>query len=419
MTQHSSGLKALYLDFDSFFASAEQLLRPELRGRPVGVTPLASEYTCLIAASREAKALGLKMGTPVREARQICPSIVIVPARPDQYVRLHHRILASIGRVVPVGAVRSIDELVCPLMLNEQARARDLALEIKAALAQDIGPTLTCSIGLAPNELLAKIAAEMQKPNGLVLIHPQDLPEALYPLALTDVPGIAKGNAARLAKAGVTDMRGLLALAPKQMRALWGGVEGERMQVALHGGEVTRPTTTRGMFGHSRILPANWRGHDQITGCVRLLLAKAARRMRREGFMAQALSLAIRSRAKERWGREERFAAVRDDQFLLEALGRLLHLAQTEGALAQAKSVSVMLWDIVPEAERPRDLFTTQEMIQLRGRWEKLSDITDALAARFGDCAATLGPQLQPPGGYAGAKIAFGRVPDLADFEGV
>jgi DNA polymerase IV len=417
MSCASPGLAALYIDFDSFFASAEQHLTPELRGRPVGVIPLPSEHTCLIAASREAKAFGFKVGTPVRDARRICPDIVIVPARPEAYVRLHHGIVAVVGRVVPVGAVRSIDEMVCHLLCNEQARAGDLALDIKTALARDIGPTLTCSIGVGPNELIAKIAAEMNKPDGLVLIRPEDLPDALHGLAVSDIPGIAKGNAARLERAGVFDMRGLLSLAPKHMRAIWGGIEGERMHAALHGGQVVRPPTIRGAFGHSRIIPRDWRSPGRIAACARLLLVKAARRMRREGYAAGTLSLSLRDQDRRQWGREERFAAARDDHSLLAALGRLLRQANADGALTQAKTIYVLLTDIIPDADRPRDLFTTDEMIRTRNRWEKLSEVSDALAARFGDAASMLGIQRQPPGGYAGAKIAFGRIPDLADFD--
>ncbi len=185
---------ALYLDFDSFFASAEQHLRPELRGLPVGVVPLQSDHTSLIAASREAKAFGFKVGTPVREARQVCPGIQIVMARPEAYVRLHHQILSVVGDVVPVGAVRSIDEVVCHLMRNEQARAEALARDIKTALALHIGPVLTCSIGLGPNELIAKIGAEMNKPDGLVIIRQQDLPQALYTAPCWTFPALPRAT---------------------------------------------------------------------------------------------------------------------------------------------------------------------------------------------------------------------------------
>src|SRR3712207_6781769 len=96
------GLERLYVDFDSFFASAEQHLQPGLRGRPVGVIPVDSEHTGLIAVSREAKALGLKRGTYVRDARKQCPGLVLVIARHEAYVELHHAIIRAIETVVPV-----------------------------------------------------------------------------------------------------------------------------------------------------------------------------------------------------------------------------------------------------------------------------------------------------------------------------
>lgn len=412
----SSGLAALYLDFDSFFASAEQHFRPELREKPVGVRPLPSEGTSLIAASREAKAFGLKLGTSVRDARAACRGIAIVDARPDAYVRLHHQILAVINTVVPIHAVRSIDELTCRLLDNEQARAEALGREIKAQLAARIGPVLTCSIGLAPTELLAKIAAEMNKPDGLVVIRRAQLPDALYGLKLRDIPGIAGGNAARLEKAGVTDVRALMALPRRQMRALWGNVEGERMHAALHGEEVERPKTERGMFGHSRVLPWNWRSPDRVRACARLLLVKAARRLRREKFLAQDLTVSIRL-DDARWSRSKRFLPARDDHTFLLALDEMLCAALADGAFIRAKTIYVMLSGLIPENERPQDLLSAPALSREQQKWEKLSDIADALSARYGQNAMSFGLYVQPPGGYAGAKIAFGRIPDPADFD--
>ena len=184
-----AGLERLYVDFDSFFATAEQHLRPDLRGRPVGVIPVDSEHTGLIAASREAKRLGIKRGCWVREARRACPEIVLVPARHDVYVRLHRDIVKAIDRVAPLLAVRSIDEMVCALSPGDQAHPEAVGRAVKAGIARDVGPVLTCSVGLGPTELLAKIAAEMEKPDGLVAIRPEDLPGPLLRLSLTDIPG--------------------------------------------------------------------------------------------------------------------------------------------------------------------------------------------------------------------------------------
>ena len=112
------GVERLYIDFDSFFATAEQHLQPHLRGRPVGVIPIDTPNTGLIAASREAKRLGIKRGMWVREARTVCPDIALVAARHEKYVALHKEIVRAVERVLPVAAVRSIDEMVCALAAN-------------------------------------------------------------------------------------------------------------------------------------------------------------------------------------------------------------------------------------------------------------------------------------------------------------
>ena len=169
-------IESLYIDFDAFFANAEKHLRPELRGRPVGVVPLASDHTSLIARCYLAKAFGLKRGTSVKEARALCPEIALPVARHDEYVKLHHKILEELDRHVPVRKVWSVDEMECTLIGSERGRGEEIAANIRRGLKENVGPCLTASIGLAPNQFLAKVAAEMNKPEGFVMLRPEDLP---------------------------------------------------------------------------------------------------------------------------------------------------------------------------------------------------------------------------------------------------
>ena len=157
----------LFIDMNSYFASVEQHLRPEFRGRSVAVIPVESENTCVIAASHEAKRFGVKTGTRVSDARQMCPGIVLVKARPDLYVKVHHAILRSVDKCAPVHKVYSIDEWAIRLQGREQKPEVAVALgtQIKRQLLQDFSPWLTCSIGIAPTRLLAKIASDLQKPD--------------------------------------------------------------------------------------------------------------------------------------------------------------------------------------------------------------------------------------------------------------
>ncbi|MBB3017886.1 DNA polymerase-4 [Microvirga lupini] len=410
-----TGLERLYVDFDSFFASAEQHLQPGLRGRPVGVIPVDSEHTGLIAVSREAKAQGLKRGTFVRDARRQCPGLVLVTARHEAYVELHRQILDAIETVLPVRAVCSIDEMVCALMPSEWPQGLVIGQRVKDVIAATIGPTLTCSVGLGPNDLLAKIAAEMKKPDGLMALHPDDLPGPLLSLELTDIPGIARGNAARLARAGISNMAALLRLQPKELRQLWGSVEGERMWMGLHGYTVERPETRRRMFGHGRVLPADWRSLNGAYAAARVLLAKASARMRRAGFAAKALALWLTDRNSAGWYGEERFQPTWDDPSLLASLSHLFLHAERED-MRRSRSVHVALHDLVPLSDIEGDLFDHAPEAQLKRRMESLSAIADHFNVRHRKTLLHWGPWVTIPGGYAGAKIAFNRIPDAEDF---
>jgi len=412
------GITRLYIDFDSFFASVEQQVQPHLRGRPVGVVPLESEHTCCIAASYEAKAYGVKTGTSVLDAKKMCPDIVFTRARHEVYVQMHHAILEEMNRHVPVHAVRSIDEMVCHLMRNEAADALGLAARIKAGLAANVGAYVKASIGFAANELLAKIAAEMHKPNGCTILHTDQLPVALAHLKLTDIPGIAKGVEARLNRCGVYSIPALYALSPKQARAIWGGVGGERFLAKMQGYEVPDIETQKRMFGHSRMLPTVWRSPEKAKGCGRLLTIKAARRLRREPFFASQFTLYLRGAYGMRWEGSARFEPARDDHTMLNALERLYSAFMASGRVERLKQVGIILHGLSPLEGAQLSLFASGEEYALQRKWDTLSDVSDHLSARFGARALMQGHvPPQPPGGYAGAKIAFNRVPALSDFD--
>jgi len=196
-----SELGCLFVDMNAFFASVEQQERPALRGRPVAVVPVMAGTSCCIAASYEAKARGVTTGTPVRQARRRCPGLRVVLARPRLYVAYHHRIVEAVESCLHVDAVASVDEMYGRLMGGERApeRAAEIAFAVKRAVKRAAGGEIRCSVGLAANAWLAKVASDMQKPDGMTMIRPEQMPEAITHLALTDLPGIAAPMARRLA----------------------------------------------------------------------------------------------------------------------------------------------------------------------------------------------------------------------------
>ncbi len=256
-------LRWLVLDLNSFFASCEQQEDPELRDRPLIVVQTMAETTCAIAASYPAKALGIKTGTLVYEARRLCPHLQLIQANHKLYVGYHQRILRAIEKHIPVHEVMSIDEVACRLDKRQQhpAMARTLAEEIKHEIETQVGACLTSSIGISANKLLAKLASDMQKPNGLVILPVEDLPRAILHLQLRDIPGIGPNMAERLQKAAITDIATLWNADASRLRLVWGGVAGAKMHALLHGDDIVSLKHARSSIGHQHVLAPE----DRIT----------------------------------------------------------------------------------------------------------------------------------------------------------
>lgn len=416
-------LSSLYIDFDAFFANVEKQLNPEIRNRPVGVTALDSDYSAFITRCYMAKAAGITRGMRVRDARALCPNLVVRVAKPDVYVDIHNRILDEIDRHVPVTKVWSIDEMECTLIGSEQDRAQEIAQAIRAGLAKHIGSYVTPSIGLAPNQFLAKVAAEMEKPSGLVVLRKADLPGRLLHLSLTDLPGISGNMEKRLNRAGINSVEEFYNIAPKHARAIWGNIEGERMWAQIHGMVVVRPETKTSMFGHSRVLTKGWNTPDKAAACLDLLTVKAAYRLRRAGYLCGGMSVSVKLKNGDRPRAETSFAHCQDDPTLLRHMHGLFDritygLDQSGRAEKVAmKSVYVMLHHIARPEELSGDLFADAPSARPNTqKWDKVMTAMDGLNKKNGKAVVHIGSRSNLPGGYAGGKIAFGRVPDKEDF---
>jgi DNA polymerase-4 len=415
----------LYIDFNSYFASVEQELNPALRGKPVAVVAVMTDATCAIAASYEAKAYGIKTGTPIWEARAKCPELICVLGSHEKYVEYHARAIAEVENHIPVTMVCSIDEIACRLMSNENshARATQIAESIKRGLARNVGASITCSIGIAPNRYLAKVATDMQKPDGLTFLNASDLPEKLYSLILRDLPGIGHNMEKRLNRQGIWAMRDLLALDAKQMRRLWGGIWGERMWHYLHGVELADIETTRSSVGHSHVMAPELRAPEKARYVARRLTLKAASRLRRLGYQAAALSFSMRIENGPRLATEARCVPASDSMTFLHLLDQLwvmmLDEAHAQGIWPMCiKKLSVTLHHLQLQSDGQAHLFSalTPEDSAARAKAERMSQALDALNQRYGRDTVALGMLPTDGRSFSGTKIAFTRIPDAEEF---
>jgi DNA polymerase-4 len=412
-------LTTLYIDFDAFFANVEKQLcvDPAEALRPTGVSAFPSEHSALIAQCYLAKAFGLHRGIKVKDAKARCPELRVVTARHDIYVKMHHRIIAAIEKHAPVKKVWSVDEMECDFGALKDEVCIDLSQKIRQQLKDDIGEHLTPSMGLSSCNLLAKIAAEMNKPNAFEILHPRDLPGRLFDVPLRNVPGIAGGIETRLNAAGIHTMEELWNIPAKQARAIWRSVEGERIWWMLRGYSLDKVPTKRAMYGHSRQLSGDWTTPKRAADCLRLLSCQAARRMRKDGFLASKLTVSIKDGRKQRHASEVQFDPVRDDYSILRYMTRALEKCLSDQTITRVTSVFITLHGLVTESGISDNIFTADADLQLRHKLSRLSDAIDATNAKYEATLITVGPQEQPPGDYAGGKIAFGRIPDAAAYQ--
>ena len=185
-----SKFRRLFIDFDSFYASVEQQDNIFYRDKPLIVVPCLSDHTCAIAASYEAKAIGIKTGTRVKDAKARAGNIIVVEARPKRYVEIHNQIVEVLYKHFENIQILSIDEMACVINENDDFTCEIISGLLKFDLQEAIGKNITCSIGVARNVFLSKVAADFNKPNGFTSFG-EDAENKLKQLDLTDLPGIA------------------------------------------------------------------------------------------------------------------------------------------------------------------------------------------------------------------------------------
>jgi DNA polymerase-4 len=422
----SPALNWLFVDLNSYFASVEQQVRPDLRGRPVGIVPMMADTTCCIAASYEAKACGVKTGTIVADARRLCPEIVLVEARHEIYVDFHHRIVEAVESCLPVTAVLSIDEMACRLMGRERPllAAMELGRQVKRRILEQVGPVMRSSVGLATNRYLAKVASDMEKPDGLVALPLDILPEALRQLTLRDLPGIGARTEKRLNEKGIHTMEELLALDCQQAGELWGSVWGERLWHWLRGEDFDMAETEHlKSLSHQHVLGPEMRTPEKAWAVAHKLLHKAAMRLRAANLWASSIGLAIgfavprgdstpisRFGVPTRgWKGEIRLSECQDNQTLIAALTRLWASRPTGEHFDHPYFIGVHLNGLVPDRLHTLNLFEGTEDEQSRMR---LMATMDELNNKYG--LSTLAPATMLTAFKAApTRIAFHTIPEL------
>ncbi len=411
-------LKWLYLDFNSYFATIEQQIEPKLRNKPIAVVPTMTNFTCAIAASYEAKSYGIKTGTMIYEAKRLCPNLICVLANHESYVTYHHKLLSEINKYLPIEIVSSIDEVACELTHKQriEKNAITIALNIKNGISKNIGDYIKCSIGISSNRFLAKTASNLEKPDGLQVLYPSDIPHKIIDLQLSDLTGIGKRMEKRLHTAKIKTITDLYKLSPKNMRNIWGSVIGEDFWYLIRGKEIEYKKNKRRTIGHSHVLHPEWRNLMKARQVLYRLVTKAASRLRRTKYCTTKLFILIKTKQNKYLMAKTKFSETYDNFTLLEETNILWNHLVNRHKCSGIKKISITLSGLKEKNSSQLSLFDNINETKQSIKKINLSNAMDRINAKFGRDSIVIGSIPNKIIFFSGTKIAFTRIPDKKEF---
>ena len=299
---------------DAFFASVEQRDNPALRGRPVAVTG-AGARTVVTTSSYEARAYGVRTAMTVYEARRLCPDIIFVEGDNKKYARICSMLEEICLRFTPDREIYSIDEIFLDITGSHHlfGGPERLAKTIRGSVKGELG--LTCTVGMGPNILIAKLASDLAKPDGLRWIDEDRVPSVLETLPVKKLWGIGPHTEEKLRAMGIATC-GELGRASLSLLTRKFGIMGERLK-EMGTGRLERslgidPVEPKSI-GHSITLPADTGKSEEITSCLLALSERVGRRARRYGYKGKRVTLTVRYADFETFTRQATLPASTND----------------------------------------------------------------------------------------------------------
>ena len=457
----------IHLDMNSYFASVEQQDNVAYRGKVLGVCEHLGGI--IIAASKEAKRWGIKTGTPVWEAKKLYPKIILVHTRAEAYREYHRRFLKVMRDYSNFVEPASIDEAYADVtrtcnvrvtsekckvqsMANPWEEAVRVAMEIKQRMKKEVGDYLTCSIGIAENKLLAKIASDLLKPDGLVVItpvwrHPEPrmhlrgegsntkeeilqsaaLPqndatkrvlflskEDLYDkLKLTDIPGIAHRQEKRLNNLGIRTLKELRDYPLSRLIRVF-GIVGYHLH---HMGQLTGSWKSSVSFdetiksiGHMYTLPKEFRKREFFEPVLYKLCEMVAERLRKKNLMGNIVAAYVRDGEYNSYGHSVKLSHdIFDARDLFwECRHILLNYPGISEVIGKCKLIGVTISGLKP-------FIFQQSLFKKHTAKASLMRAIDVVNAKYGKFTLSYTPVLKA-GKVFRDSVGFGRVKEVGDY---
>lgn len=374
--------QVMHIDLNSAFATIEQQANPLLRGKPVGVCSYLSPGGIILAASYEAKAKGVGTGTPIRDARKMCPGMIFLMPDPEKYFYVNARLYALLHQYTNDIVPLSIDEFVVDFSRSRQLHNKSLvqvAREIKRRIRKEIGCWMRVNIGIGPNRFLAKLAAGLHKPNGLDVISHQNLRQTYDSLELRDLCGISYRYEARLNGGTIfTPLEFLDAPMEQLHRQVFKSVEGYRWYHRLRGWEVDSIEYGRKSFGNEFAIYLATEDRRELSGYIMKLCEKTGRRLRRHGSHARGAQLWLLYDDHSYWHKSEKTRNILySTQDIYAAMQRLMNKQPNPQPIAK---LGVSVFNLEPTHPEQLELFDTSAT-----KHRRIARALDSMNDRYGE----------------------------------
>lgn len=378
--------QTMHIDLNSAFATIEQQAHPMLRGRPVGVCSYTTPGGIILAASYEAKRLGIGTGTSVREARALCPDIFVMMPDPDKYFYVNSKLYGLLYSYTSDITPLSIDEFVIEFANSRKQHPGSLvkvAKEIKARIKVELGDWMRVNIGIGTNRFLAKTAAGLHKPNGLDVITHHNLRDIYGGLQLRDLCGINYRMETRLNARGIfTPLEFLDASIRTLQKEVYKSIEGYRWHKRLRGWEIDGVVYGRKSFGNDFAMYLPSEDKRELARLLMKLCEKTGRRLRGSSFHANGAHLWLLYQDGSFWhkGNKTHHPLYSTNDIFTE----IMRIFNRQPEQRPVTKLGVSVYGLTPITPQQLELFET-----IATKQRRIAHALDRINDKYGEFAIT------------------------------
>ena len=370
--------RIMHIDFNSAFASAEQQAWPSLRGKPMGVTNRLSKECCVIAASYEAKALGIKVGVRRTEAMALCPDFVMLETDPSKYTWMYQNLIKIMKDYSPNIKMKSIDEGIIDFhgvdaTLNGRS-LEDVGYEIKQRVYDAVGKWMRINVGIGPNRFLAKTAASLHKPDGLDIISHKNLIDVYKTMELEDITGIADGYGSRLRAHGITTPMEFLEADDNLLkRQVFRSINGLYWHERLRGFEMDDKPTSLGMVGRQWVVKNPSNDDAYLRSCLHYLTETAGIKLRFRNVEARGVCVWVAFNNGGGWKDKKMYRSTfYSNQDIWERVSRLFDHRPKHMVV---RTMGLYVYELTPSSRSQLSMF--EDVSKIDGLTKAMDEIND------------------------------------------